>query len=259
MNTSIISWTNRSWNPVHGCSKVSSGCRNCYAERLSLQKGFTKLPWTPANAAGNVQEKPHKLAEPSRLKEPSRIFVNSMSDLFHEAISDEYRARIFSVMESCPQHVFQVLTKRSERLGSWPGPWLDNIWMGVSVENKATMKRIDDLRGCGASIKFVSCEPLLEPIPHLDLSGIDWLIVGGESGPGFRPMNHEWVWNMRDLCISTGTAFFFKQSSAYRTELGTSLQHEDGAFWSWQQYPGKPSQPTPADSHKYIYRDTMAE
>lgn len=253
MNNSIISWTNVTWNPTHGCSRVSEGCRHCYAERISLSKGFTKSPWTTPNAQENVLLKPHKIPEPYKLKKPSRIFVNSMSDLFHELIPDDYRRRIFQVMADCPQHIFQVLTKRPARAAHWSGPWPENVWMGTSVENTRTLSRLDALRDCPAHVRFISFEPLLEDVGTLDLSGYDWAIVGGESGSGFRPMPHSWARNVRDACQDQKVAFFFKQSSAYKTEMGTSLLHEDDTFWTWQQFPENLTPPQIGKEHKYTY------
>lgn len=251
MNGTKISWTDVTWNPTHGCSRVSEGCRNCYAERLSLQKGFTHVPWTRANEKENIQLKHHKLRDPFKLKEPSRIFVNSMSDLFHAEIPDEYLAKIFAVMNALPQHTFQVLTKRPERAASWPGPWTSNIWMGTSVEDQRSVTRLDALRSCKAATRFISFEPLITPIRNPDLNGYHWAIVGGESGPGFRPMPHSWARHLRDACLDQNVAFFFKQSAAWRTELGTSLQHTDQTFWTWQQYPGQLAAPIKAEPHKF--------
>ncbi len=258
MNTTAISWTNATWNPTHGCSRVSEGCRNCYAERLSLQKGFTNLPWTKANEQANVMLKPHKLKDPLKLKEPARIFVNSMSDLFHPAIPDTYRDQVWAIMAMTPQHTYQILTKRPELAAQWHGPWLSNIWMGASVENAKALSRLVSLRACGAKVKFLSIEPLLESIGTPDFAGIDWVIVGGESGPDFRPMPHVWARDIRDACQASGTAFFFKQSAAWRTELGTSLQHENGTFWVWQQYPEALLSPAPGTPHRFTYEAIAA-
>lgn len=255
MNSSIISWTTKTWNPTHGCSAISEGCRHCYAERLSLNKGFTSLPWTAANAPTNVTLKRHKLAEPTRLKDPSRIFVDSMSDLFHEQIPDDYLREVFGIMSACPQHTFQILTKRPARAAAWPGPWPPNVWMGTSIENAHCLSRLSVLRDCPAAVRFVSFEPLLQDVGTLDLTGYSWAIVGGESGPKFRPMPHYLARDIRDVCLDRGVAFFFKQSAAYRTEVGTSLHHGNGKFWSWQQFPGDLADPTPAPAHRYTYED----
>lgn len=251
MNNTAISWTDTTWNPTHGCSRVSDGCRNCYAERLSLQKRFTSLPWTHTNSQKNVLLKHHKLRDPLKLKTPARIFVNSMSDLFHEVIPDSYLTRVWEIMEQTPQHTYQILTKRPERATAWAGPWLPNIWMGTSVENQKSLHRIDTLRNCGAQTRFLSCEPLLEDPGSPDLTGYQWVIVGGESGPDFRPMSHAWARTVRDACITQNVAFFFKQSAAYRTECGTSLRHNDGTFWHWAQYPGIFIPPTQGSPHRY--------
>ena len=250
MNGTIISWTNVTWNPVHGCSRVSDGCRFCYAETLSLRYGHTARPWTAGNAAENVTLKPHKLRDPYGLKGSQRVFVNSMSDLFHPLVPDEYRARVFDVMRDLPQHVFQVLTKRPELAAEWEGSWPENVWMGASVENERALDRVNAIRACGAHVKFLSCEPLLGPLPGLDLTGIDWVIAGGESGAhlakaewAHRWMNHAWARGVRDACLASGAAFFFKQSSGTRTELGVALEHEDGSHWVWQQFPGERVEP----------------
>ena len=237
MQKTKISWTDETWNPTSGCSKVSAGCDLCYAETLSHRFKATTLAWTGENAAENVQLKQHRLREPYRLKVPCRVFVNSMSDIFHPQIPDDYITKVFDVMTDLPQHVFQILTKRPRRAAKWTGPWTENIWQGTSVENRKTLHRIDSLRGCNAKIKFLSLEPLLEPLGELDLEGIDWVIVGGESGKGFRPMSHAWARDIRDQCVDKGVAFFFKQSAAYRTELGTDLIETDGSKTTWNEFP----------------------
>ena len=178
------------------------------------------------------------MSEPYGLKEPSRIFVNSMSDLYHKEIPDTFIAEVFKVMHECPQHVFQILTKRPRRAAKYPGPWEQNIWQGTSVENRKVLYRIDQLRDCGAKTLFLSLEPLLEDLGELNLDGIHWVIVGGESGKGYRPMDHGWARDIRDQCVEKGVAFFFKQSAAYRTELGTDLEEADGnPKTTWQQFP----------------------
>lgn len=237
MQTSIISWTKHTWNPVHGCSKVSAGCKNCYAEAISLRYGITDQPWTKQNESKNVLLKAHKLREPFSIKEPSFVFVNSMSDLFHSLIPNDYRRQIFDVMNKCSQHVFQVLTKRPEELVKWDYGWSENIWMGVSVENKKATERIDLLRQSAAKLKWISFEPLLEDVGTLNLTGIDWAVVGGESGQSFREMDHAWARSIRDQCVEQGVAFFFKQSSHRFTERGTSLIESDGRKTIWQQFP----------------------
>jgi len=251
MKNTLISWTTHTWNPTFGCSKVSEGCRNCYAETIALKYGHSAKPWTHPNAPENVRLKPHKLADPTKIAEPSRIFVNSMSDLFHELIPDDYIRKVFDVMNQCPQHVFQVLTKRPERAATWTYGWADHIWMGTSVEDARNAGRIDALRQCPAHTKFISAEPLIAPLGAVDLTGLDWVIVGGESGKDRRPMPHAWARQIRDLCLDADIAFFFKQSSAYRTELGTSLHHGNGTFWLWQQWPDEKNDPVAAAPHKY--------
>jgi protein gp37 len=328
-----ISWATQTWNPVTGCTRISDGCTHCYAETLSLRFGWSKLPWTKQNEAQNVTLHRNRLLHPKRWKEPQVIFVNSMSDLFHDLVPDDFIAEVFEVMAAHPQHTFQILTKRAERAASWPGPWPANIWQGVSVENPKALPRVDALRRCQAQTRFLSIEPLLAPLPALDLDGIHWVIVGGESGPGWRPMDHAWARDIRDRCVlaqpmsgitrqglkhcgATVTptaelvwtpathaayvellrhplhvvecpvlhlppeissadadratailqrlkhedaagillpegwsielipqaqppAFFFKQSAAPRTEMGTALEEEDGSAWEWRQFPGQ--------------------
>lgn len=208
---STIEWTEATWNPVTGCTKVSPGCKNCYAERMSnrLQamgqrnyaNGFT------------LTLHPQALTLPERWRSPKTIFVNSMSDLFHRDVPPEYISQVFDVMNRVDQHVYQVLTKRSDRLAllSPSLEWSPHIWMGVSVESADYIFRIDDLRSTGAHVKFLSLEPLLSALPNLDLSGINWVIVGGESGPGARPLESEWVLDIRDQCVKADVPFFFKQ------------------------------------------------
>jgi len=241
--STAIRWTNETWNPATGCSKVSAGCRHCYAEQISLRFRHSSRPWAARFAEENLVLHPDRLAKPFSWRTPKRVFVNSMSDLFHELVPDEYIARVFEVMVQLPQHTFQVLTKRSQRAAEWPGPWPENIWMGVSVEHKRVLGRVDDLRRCGAATKFLSAEPLLGPLCGLSLDGIDWVIVGGESGPHHRPMEHDWARAIRDLCVDAGKAFFFKQDSATRSETRPWL---DGMIW--EQYPGDLVPPRPAET-----------
>lgn len=241
----LISWTDETWNPVTGCSRVSEGCRHCYAATLSARFGWTKKPWTAPYAAENVVCHPTRLGKPATWKTPKRVFVNSMSDLFHPQVPDEFIARVFDVMVAFPQHTFQILTKRPERAAIWSGPWAENIWMGTSVEDHRVVHRINSLRQCKAMTRFISFEPLIGPVGWVDLAGIDWAIVGGESGPGYRPMDHAWARQIRDQCDEFMTAFFFKQSAAPRTEMGTSLIHEDGTRWEWRQFPGHLIPPVP--------------
>ena len=231
MAQSHIEWTEMTWNPVTGCDKVSEGCLHCYAESFARR----------LQAMGNGKYRhgfeltlhPEVLQEPFRWKKPRMVFVNSMSDLFHKDIPVEYIRQVFSVMQQNPQHVFQVLTKRADVLRYYDGEgwlkWLHNIWMGVTVENARNMGRIDLLRQTDARVKFLSCEPLLGPLPDLDLDDIDWVIVGGESGRSARPMNPEWVQEIREQCIAADTAFFFKQwGGTNKKKAGRVL---DGRVW----------------------------
>jgi protein gp37 len=216
---SKIEWTESTWNPCTGCTKISTGCKNCYAERMALR----------LKAAGSrnyingfkLSLHEHVLGLPLRWRQSRTIFVNSMSDLFHKEVPLEFIERVFDVMNRASWHRFQILTKRSSRLAQI-GPaldWPENVWMGVTVENSEYISRIDDLRDTGAFIKFLSCEPLLGPIPKMDLEGIDWVIVGGESGPGARAMKEEWVIDIRDQCLSAGVPFFFKQWGGVNKKL----------------------------------------
>lgn len=240
----LISWTDETWNPTTGCSRVSDGCRYCYAETLSLRFGWSAKPWTHNNAAENVVLHPERLHKPYAWKEPKRVFVNSMSDLFHEQIPDDFIASVFDVMNDLPQHIFQVLTKRPERAATWAGPWTPNIWMGTSVEDRRVVHRIDALRACPAHTRFLSCEPLLGDLGAIDLTGIQWVIAGGESGSHIRTrpdrvMDHTWARRLRDQCLTATppVAFFFKQSSGVRTEMGPALVEEDGTTTIWHQFP----------------------
>jgi protein gp37 len=200
---------------------------------------------------GKMNLDPQTLQKPYTWKKPVRVFVNSMSDLFHEGVPDSFLSQVFAVMNDLPQHTFQILTKRPERAAQWAGPWTKNIWMGTSVEDRRVIHRIDHLRQCQAQTRFLSIEPLIGALGKIDLAGIHWAIVGGESGPGYRPMPHAWAREIRDQCLCSNVAFFFKQSAAPRTEMGTSLRHEDGTFWTWQQYPGELSLEVAAAPHKY--------
>jgi len=211
MAASPIEWTESTWNPVTGCTKISPGCKHCYAERMAKRlKAMGQANYRDGFKL-TVQE--HMLELPLRWKKPQVIFVNSMSDLFHKDVPLEYVLRVFDVMQRAHWHQFQVLTKRAERLAEVsPGiDWPENVWMGVSVENADYEYRIPLLRDTGAHIKFLSLEPLLGPLGELDLTGIHWVIVGGESGPGARPMRKTWVRDIRKQCNAAGVPFFFKQ------------------------------------------------
>lgn len=208
---SRIEWTENTWNPVTGCTKISSGCANCYAERMAARLQAMGQP----NYAKGFDLAMHEAALelPLRWKKPQRIFVNSMSDLFHKDVPLHFIRRVFDVMNQAHWHQYQILTKRAERLEELSPklPWRSNIWMGVSVENARCMFRIDHLRRTAAHVRFLSLEPLLGPLFNLNLDGIHWVIVGGESGPGARPMNPGWVEEIRDQCQRAEVPFFFKQ------------------------------------------------
>lgn len=208
---SAIEWTHATWNPVRGCSKISPGCKHCYAETFSER--FRGVPGHPFEQGFDLRLVPEKLEEPLQWKQPRRVFVNSLSDLFHERIPVDFLHRVFAVMGEASWHHFQVLTKRSDRLVALAPelPWHANIWMGVSIENARYAFRSRDLASVPAAVRFLSIEPLLGPIPNLPLDRIDWVIVGGESGPRHRPIRREWVLDLRDQCRARGVAFFFKQ------------------------------------------------
>jgi protein gp37 len=209
--SSPIEWTESTWNPVTGCTKISPGCKHCYAERMAER---LRLMGQPNYANGfDLTLQPQALELPLRWKKPQRVFVNSMSDLFHEDVPLEFIQRVFTVMNRAHWHQFQILTKRAPRLASLSPSlnWSSNVWMGVSIENAQYTSRIDCLRRTGAAVKFLSIEPLLGPVQEMDLSGIHWVITGGESGPGARPMQRQWVVDIRRQCRAAGVAFFFKQ------------------------------------------------
>ncbi|MBN2181985.1 MAG: phage Gp37/Gp68 family protein [Sedimentisphaerales bacterium] len=229
MKYSKIEWTESTWNPVTGCTKISSGCRNCYAERMALR---LKAMGQPNYRNGfKVTCHPHTLDIPLKWKKPQMVFVNSMSDLFHKDVPDDFILDIFSTMQQARQHQYQILTKRAERLAQLSPelPWQKNIWMGVTVESADYKYRIDCLRYTSAHIKFISFEPLLSDIGELNLDEIDWVIAGGESGPGARPMRIEWVRNIREQCINRNVPFFFKQwGGINKKKTGRLL---DGRTW----------------------------
>ncbi len=233
-NTTAIEWTDATWNPVTGCTKISAGCDHCYAERFSER--FRGVRGHPFERGFDLTLRPERLEQPLRWREPRMIFVNSMSDLFHKEVPKEFIARVCDIMERAHWHTFQVLTKRSSvmrdflrrRYGEARGP--SHIWFGVSVEDGAKKSRIRHLRQAPAGIRFLSIEPLIGPVGILELEGIDWVIVGGESGPHSRPMKPEWARNVRDQCEEQNVAFFFKQWGGLRPKSGgRSL---DGREWS---------------------------
>jgi protein gp37 len=234
---SAIEWTDSTWNPVTGCTKVSPGCTHCYAETFAerwrgigghaYEQGFDLRLW------------PQRLGTPLTWRKPRTVFVNSMSDLFHEGVPRPFIMNVFEVMKAAHWHTFQILTKRADRLVDLAGhlPWPSNVWMGVSVETEDYVWRIDRLREVPSAVRFVSAEPLLGPLRRINLDGIDWLIVGGESGPGARPMSKAWVRNLRDQCARANVPFFFKQwGGVNKKKAGRVL---DGRTWD-----GIPSLPS---------------
>ncbi len=227
---SSIEWTEATWNPVTGCSKVSAGCKNCYAERMANR---LKLMGQPNYANGfKVTLHEHMLDLPLTWVKPRTVFVNSMSDLFHQDVPIDFISCVFRVMETAEQHTFQLLTKRSARLCEIAHllPWPQNVWMGVSVEDERVLNRVYDLVKTPAKTKFLSLEPLLGPLDKLPLGGINWVIVGGESGPGARPMQGDWVRDIRDQCKIAQVPFFFKQwGGTNKKRTGRKL---DGREWN---------------------------
>ncbi len=230
---SSIEWTEMTWNPVTGCTKISPGCKHCYAERMSrrlqgmgiekYENGFT------------VATHDSSLDEPLRWKKPRLVFVNSMSDLFHQSVPSGFIESVFDVMNRATRHTFQVLTKRPGRaalLGRRLN-WTPNIWLGASVESEKWLGRLAPLRATGARTKFLSLEPLLGPLPALNLTGVDWVVVGGESGPGARPMEADWVREIRDNCVNSSTPFFFKQwGGVFKKKTGRVLDDR-----TWDEMP----------------------
>jgi protein gp37 len=226
---SAIEWTESTWNPLTGCTKISPGCKHCYAERMALR---LQAMGQPNYVRGfNLTLHETALELPLRWKKPQTIFVNSMSDLFHKAVPVEFILKAFDVMGRADWHRYQILTKRSERLRELSPllPWKPHIWMGVSVENLEYVHRIERLRETGAHVKFLSLEPLLGPLPGLNLRGIDWVIAGGESGPGARPMDPAWVCEIRDQCRRASVPFFFKQWGGTRKKK--SGRELEGRTW----------------------------
>jgi len=231
---SSIEWTESTWNPVTGCTKISPGCANCYAERMAMRL----LAMGQPNYANGfrVTVHPHMLAKPLEWHQRQVIFVNSMSDLFHSGVPEAFIRDVFRVMSEADWHLFQVLTKRSQRLAVMASslPWPDHVWAGVSVESQDYVWRVDHLREVPAAVRFVSLEPLIGPIGELNLIGIHWVIVGGESGPGARPMRRDWVVEIRDRCVAAGVPFFFKQWGGVRKkDAGRMLGGR-----TWDEMPG---------------------
>lgn len=232
---SRIEWTEVTWNPVTGCSKVSPGCAHCYAETFAER--WRSVPGHPYEQGFDLRLWPERLQVPLRWHRPRIVFVNSMSDLFHEEIPDSFILSVFSVMQKAQWHVFQVLTKRAERLLTLSEvlPWPSNVWMGVSVESAKYSFRAESLAAVPARTRFISVEPLLGPILNLPLKGIDWVIVGGESGRRARPMEISWARAIRDQCQEAGVAFFFKQLGGTREKRGGDKALLDGRYW--RQFP----------------------
>jgi protein gp37 len=227
---SRIEWTESTWNPVTGCTKISAGCKNCYAERMAFR--LQAMGSDNYVNGFRLTVHPDVLELPLRWRQPRTIFVNSMSDLFHRDVPTDFILQIFDVFNRTPQHRFQVLTKRSDRLLQLNHKlhWPKNVWMGVTVEHADYAFRIDHLRQTGAAVKFLSLEPLLGPLDNLNLDGIDWVIVGGESGPGARPVESEWVTDIRDQCLMAAVPFFFKQWGGVNKKKAGRLL--DGQTWS---------------------------
>jgi len=227
MATTKIEWTESTWNPITGCTKLSAGCKFCYAEVMTRR---LKAMGQPKYINGfKLTLHPETLTEPYTWKKPKMIFVNSMSDLFHVDVPIDYIQKIFKVIKDNPQHVFQILTKRADILRYYDSEgWLDwphNLWMGVTVEDSTVMTRIDNLRKTKARVKFLSCEPLLTSLPKMNLEGIDWVIVGGESGRTPRPIQEDWIIDIKEQCTKAGTAFYFKQwGGTNKKEAGRLLQ-----------------------------------
>jgi protein gp37 len=231
---SAIEWTDATWNPVTGCTKITRGCDNCYAARFSER--FRGVPGHPFERGFDLTLRPERLEQPLKWRRPRMIFVNSMSDLFHKEVPSTFIDQVFDSMEAADWHVFQLLTKRSplmrdylqSRYGQNRGP--KHIWCGVSVEDTNAKGRIDHLRQAPAGVRFLSIEPLIDSVGTVDLNGIDWVIAGGESGPGARPIHLEWVRDIRDQCKEQKVAFFFKQWGGIRPKTGG--RKLDGREWS---------------------------
>ena len=238
---SAIEWTDTTWNPVTGCTKISPGCDNCYAARFSER--FRGVPGHPFETGFDLTLRPARLLQPLEWKRPRMIFVNSMSDLFHKQIPKSYISQVFDTMEKADWHIYQVLTKRSSLLQRFVNDRYKNrkapahIWLGTSVENEQAASRITHLQNSNAGVRFLSIEPLISPMGKLDLRGIHWVIVGGESGPHARPMEPEWVIDIRNQCVRSKVAFFFKQWGGWSPKTGGRLL--EGKEWS--QFPKTPS------------------
>lgn len=227
---SRIEWTQATWNPVTGCTKVSPGCAHCYAETFAER--FRGVPGHPYQQGFDLKLWPERLALPLTWRRSRLIFVNSMSDLFHEAVPEEFIKAVFATMARANWHTFQVLTKRHERLEELAPKlvWPENVWMGVSIENRRWVRRADSLRRVAAAVRFISAEPLLGPLEGLDFSGIHWVIAGGESGPRHRPVHVDWIRDLRDRCHEAAVPFFFKQWGGRTSKVGG--RELDGQHWN---------------------------
>ena len=236
---SAIEWTDTTWNPVTGCTKISPGCDHCYAARFSER--FRGVPGHPFETGFDLTLRPERLLQPIGWKRPRMVFVNSMSDLFHKEIPQAHIAAVFDTMERAHWHTYQVLTKRSSLLQKFinaryrtrPAP--RHIWLGVSVEDEKATTRIAHLQAANAGVRFLSIEPLLAPVGKLDLTSIAWVIVGGESGPGARPMDARWAIDIRNQCVKAGVAFFFKQWGGFSPKAGGRLLEGQ----EWNEFPGR--------------------
>ena len=243
-DNSEIEWTDATWNPVTGCTKISRGCDNCYAERFAER--FRGVDGHPYETGFDLTLRPERLEQPLKWRSPKMIFVNSMSDLFHKRVPRDHIANVFDTMEEASWHTFQLLTKRStlmckfvnDRYGAGDAA-PDHLWLGVSVEDRQALSRVRHLQETRATVRFLSIEPLIGPIGDMDLTGIHWVIAGGESGPRARPMSPEWLRDVRDQCVSAGVPFFFKQWGGYRPKSGG--REIDGR--KWDQYPAVGSPP----------------
>lgn len=237
-----ISYGTTMWSLVTGCSHVSAGCVYCYAERISTKWMYTRLPWTAQNAKANIVLHTNKLMEPKSWTKPQRVLVNFMGDLFHELVPDSFLHQVFQVVSMTARHDYLFLTKRCERMADWTY-WPSNAWAGVSVENKRELDRLDILRRCPAKNRWISFEPLLEDLGEVDLTGIGWMVVGGESGPQHRTMDHAWARSLRDQAAALKIPFYFKQSSREYSEQGIELVEADGTARQIREYPARPAPP----------------
>lgn len=239
--SSKIEWTDSTWNPVRGCTKMSLGCKFCYAEVFAER--FRGVPGHPFEQGFDLRLVPEKMALPFGWKKSRRIFVNSMSDLFHEGVPLDYIQQVFEVAVRASWHVFQILTKRSKRLVELSSalPWPANVWMGVSIESAPYVHRSEDLATVPAAVRFLSIEPLLGPIPNLPLTGIDWVIVGGESGSRARPMDLAWAAEIRDQCVQRNVPFFLKQLGGRQSKRGGDEATLEGQ--RWKEFPNCQSEP----------------